>query len=327
MKHLMPRVALGWWLSLCMAGVVLAGAEGLDGPTYQLWERHWRFFAQRCGVFEGAYVCCPTYQARCPSSAGITVRQAQAELAEQVKIKKGILVTTRTVQMPIEEARAMAEPIPQLAVGQYGYLASVQVVQVLGPTSMVVSDVQLIDVDAVSSAYKADRAKAREAYDSDEADQLLERKYGQRMAVIERQKDRSFKRSLLRLEGFATRGLAEGQRWAGPKDQGVQVVMVKQELYGSERRPRVRLVAAILEQVHWGLDEDQFIALLKEHGLEPAEFVQRVMDEMAQAEPTEAQQAVFLSLLPAPPDIHRAQEAEVASEESEPVEEGLPDKP
>lgn len=276
-------------------------AQGLDAPTLRLWERHWRVYAQRCAEFEGEFLCCPTYEKRYPSSRGITVRQAEAELSEKVKVSGMGVVITKTVKMPIGEAKAMALPIPGLTVGQYGFLASVEVDKTLGPTSMHVSDVYLIDPISLRSDYREDRDKAKDADDPDTAEDILEHMYSQRKKLVEQQKLKTHKKAVMRLEGFPTRGLTENQRWEGPRDEGIQILIVRQETYGSERRPRQRLVAVAMDQVKWGLDEDTFIKLLAARGLDPVKFVALVMEQMAEFDPKTAQQEIFTSLLPPPP--------------------------
>jgi hypothetical protein len=299
-RNITGLLTCGLVLTCWLSGIANA-AEGLDAPTHKLWERHWRFFAQRCAEFEGEYICCPLYDRRYPSSSGISVRQAEAELSQKVEKRGSGMVVTKTVKMPIGEAKAMAMPIPRLAVGQYGYLASVEVDEVLGQTSMLVEDVYLIDAAKVGTEYKADRAKVRLLENSDAAKDVLEHMYSRRRALSERQKDKNHKRAELRLEGFPTRGLTKGQRFEGLRGEGLQVLIVRQEFYGSERRPRKRLVAVALDRVKWGLDEDGFIQLLAARGLDPARFVELVMEKMGETDPHTAQQDVFASLLPPPP--------------------------
>ncbi|MEZ6191517.1 MAG: hypothetical protein R3C45_09535 [Phycisphaerales bacterium] len=276
---------------------VVPAAEGLDAQTQQLWERHWRVYAQKCAEFEGGFICCPAYDRRYPSSAGMTVRQAEAELAEKVKVRKANLVYTKTVKMPVGEAEAMANPIPKLAIGEYGFLASVEVVEVLGPTSVMVKDVALIDTAKLNRDYRADRELARQADDSDVADELLEHIYEQRYALVEKQKQKAYQRAVMRIDGYMAQGLTEGERWEGPKGEGIQVMIVSREDYGNERRPKQRLVAVSPEKLKLGLDEAGFIRFLQSRGLEPASFVKRVMDTMAENRPDDAEKMVFASLL------------------------------
>lgn len=306
----------GWALLACLSSGVVRAAEGLDAQTNALWERHWRVYAQKCAEFEGGFICCPAYERRYPSSAGMTVRQAEAELAEKVKVRKANMVYTRTIKMPIGEAEAMVNPIPKLAIGEYGYLASVEVVEVLGPASVLVKDVALIDTAKLNRDYRADRERVRQADDSDAADEVLEHIYGQRYALVEKQKQKAYTRAVLRIEGYMAQGLTGGERWEGPKDGGVQVVIVGQEDYGNERRPKQRLVAVSPEKIRLGLDEAGFIRLLETRGLEPASFVKRVMDTMAENNPEDAGKIVFASLLTPLPVDDETESADQASDDT-----------
>ena len=297
MRKLLAPLTCWVVLAVLMPGAVLA-AEGLDARTRPLWERHWRMYAQHCAEFQGEFLCCPLYDRRYPSSAGMTVRQAEAQLSEKVWVGGGGIIVTKTVKLPIAEAKAMALPIPRIAVGQYGYLASVEVDEVLGPTSMQVEDLYLIDPVSLRKDYRADRAKASHAEDTDAASAALAYVYTHRDALVERQKDKRHRKIVLRLEGFSTDGLIAGERWSGPKGQGVAVLIVKPEVYGSKRRPRQRLVAVSVEGIRWGLDENAFVRLLKARGMDPASFVERVMEKMAKDDPDTARAYVFNSLLP-----------------------------
>ncbi len=280
-----------------------AGAKhGLDAETYQLWERHWRDYAQHCARFEDEFLCCPAYNKRYPSSAGMSLRDARQELSRKVKVRSAGMVRTKTIQMPLAEAEAMVNPIPRLAPGQYGYLHSVEVEEVLDATSLTIEEPLLIDAKTLAIEYKADRARARQADDSDTASDELEHRYARRMDLIDRQKHRAFSQAELRLVGFSTRGLAEGQRWTGPRDEGLRILVVKAEYDGSERRPRKRLVAAAVDQIRWGLSETDFITLLEARGLDPAGFVSLIQEEMKEHDKETAQLAVFDVLLPPEPE-------------------------
>lgn len=225
------------------------------------------------------------------------MRQAEAELAEKVKVRKANMVYTKTIKMPVGEAEAMANPIPKLAIGEYGYLSSVEVVEVLGPTSVMVKGAALIDPAKLNRDYRADRERARQIDDADAADDMLEHMYEQRYALMEKQKQKGFARAVLRIDGYLAQGLTEGERWEGPKGEGIHIMVVGQEDYGNERRPKQRLVAVSPDKVRLGLDEAGFIRLLATRGLEPASFVKRVMDTMAEHRPDDAEQLVFASLL------------------------------
>ncbi len=293
-----PFTLTCWVLLAQLMSSGVSAVEGLDPQTQQLWDRHWRVFAQKCAEFEGEYLCSPKYDRRYPSSTGMTLRQAEAKLSEKIRVGGSGIVMTKTVRMPVAEARAMVFPIPKMKVGEYGLLASVEVDEVLSPRSMLVTDVFLIDPVVMRRDYRADRAKARQAQDSKAAEASLAYVYTRRDAVLARQKDKKHRKIVLRLEGFSTDGLSEGERWTGPRGEGLAVLLVRPEVYGSKRRVRQRLVAVSVKKVRWGLDEAGFIKLLESRGLDPRGFVELVMEKMAEDDPKVAKQRVFNSLLP-----------------------------
>ncbi len=298
-----------WVLSaLFMAGPAIA-AEGLDAKTRPLWERHWRVYARRCAEFEGGFLCCPKYDRRYPSGAGMTVRQAEKVLSAKVKERGGGLIVTRTVKMPRAEAEALARPLPRLAVGEYGLLASVEVDEVLGPTSMLVKDLYLIDPADLRRDFKADRAKARRSSNPSASSADLEQIYKRRRALADRQKRKPY-RAVMRLEGFSTDTLEPGERWSGPDSEGIRIVIFRPETYGSERRSKRRLVAVNLQAVHWGLDEAGFARLLEARELSPSGFVSLIQEKMAEDDPDDAQQRVFTALLPGLADSREVPEDE-----------------
>lgn len=295
---LMCAVILGLWLPSVSLAIEEAGAKATAQDVQRLWERHWRVYAQRCAQFEDEFICAPGFDKRYPSSAGVTVRQVEAKLSEKIKVGGHGVVMTKTVRPPIAEAQAVALPIPKIKIGEYGFLASAEVVEVLGPKSMVVEDLYLIDPAVYKKDYRADRAKARQAEDSDAAEASLAYIYTHRDALIERQKDKRHKRIVLRLEGYPTQGLTEGDRWAGPKGQGFSVLIAHSEYYGSKRRQKQRAVAVAVDQIKWGLDEQTFVSLLEARGLTRQSFVSLVMEKMAEGDPETAEQQVFAALLP-----------------------------
>jgi len=285
--------------------------SGFDADTRRLWERHRRVFAQRCARIDDGFACCPAYDRRYPSSAGITVRQAHARLSETIKIHQANMVYTKTLRMPDAEAQAMAMPIPKLAVGEYGYLVSVRIDEILGPEEMIVSEPWLIDAARVNRDYRADRARARQAEDEDAAEAWVERIYEQRFALVDKQKDKHFTKATIRLVGFPTAGLSPDARWLGPADKGIQLFITGTETYGSERRPRTRFVAVALNKVRFGLDEAGFIELLETRGLTPASFIELVMDRMSEHDPDTARKMVFQALLtPVNPDTGKVDKTE-----------------
>ena len=298
-----------FWAMLVMCSVALLSAlvahaddgEVLSAQGRALWERHWRSYAMQCAEFEDGFLVCPLYDKRFPSGAGVTVRQAEAALQKKIRVGGGGVVVTKVQSKPVEEAEAVSLPIPKLKVGEYGYLASVKVEEVLGETSMRVEDLYLLDPERVRKDYRDDRKMVREAEEVDDADEQLEARYKHRQAVLDRHKDKRHRAVKLRLEGFDTVGLAEGDRWPGPEGEGLSVVIVKQEYYGSERRPKQRLVAVSVGHVDWGIGEEAFVRLLSEHGLDREGFVVLIQEQMAQRNPKAARGRVFQKIMTGKP--------------------------
>jgi hypothetical protein len=286
------------------ASTLSAERYGMTPATYDDWRRNHGRFARAClPDGEGGYHVLPMYHRRYPSSVGMTVRGAKTELTRRVKehmFGDGPLVQTRIIKPPDAEAEALAMPLPALEVGQYGYVHSVEVEEVLGPESMVVEDVWLIDEDAVEEAKRADE---RRAGNDDRAEAVIEAMYAQREALIERQDEREFRRAELKLTGFKTAGAVAGERWAGPDGEGLQIAVVGYETYGSERRPEHRLLARPASDFGEGISETQFIELLEQRGLTPTQFVELIMQEhRGMLDREQADRAVFVHLLPADPE-------------------------
>jgi len=303
-----PALLIARWMTGLLLAVVCpalaAERFGRDPATYGDWRRTHGRLARAClPDGEGGYHVLPMYDRRYPSSAGMTVRAAKAELTRRVKEKmfgEGPLVQTRIITPPDAEAEALAMPLPALEVGQYGYVHSVEVEAILGPESMVVEDIRLIDEDAVEDAKRADERRAGR---DDRAEAMVEAMYAQREALIERQDERDFRRAEVKLTGFDTAGAVEGERWAGPEGQGLQIAVVGYETYGSERRPKHRLVARPASDFGEGISETQFVELLEQRGLTPTQFVERIMQAHRQTlDRDAADRAVFAHLLPADPE-------------------------
>jgi len=304
MSTALTRLLIGCVLTAAALPALGAERFGMDPATYDDWRRNHGRFARAClPDGQGGYHVLPMYDRRYPSSAGMTVRAAKTELTRRVKenmFGEGPLVRTRIITPPDAEAEALAKALPALEVGQYGYVHSVEVEQILGPESMVIEDIWLIDEDAVDDAKRADERRAGR---DDQAEAVIDAMYAQREALIERQDDRDFRRAEVKLTGFDTAGAVEGERWAGPEGQGLQIAVVGYEQYGSERRPKHRRVARPASDFGEGVCETQFIELLEQRGLTPTQFIERIKQEHRQTlDRDAADRAVFAHLLPADPE-------------------------
>jgi len=202
------------------------------------------------------------------------------------------------------ECEALAMSLRAMAVGEYGYLRSVEIVEILGPNDMIVEEAKLIDADALDKAEDADRDRLeREGYDRNAIDAYIGVTYAQRRALEERQDDRDFDEPF-HLSGYATEGLKKKQRWFGPDDKGIHIALVGYEAYGeSRRRQGHRMVAIDPAVVGLGVDEATFVAFLAQRGMTPPRFVELLHDELTAArERDDADRAVFAKLLPVDPE-------------------------
>ncbi len=296
----------GWWMVWLMVALPVPAEEryGMDPATYDNWRRnHGRFARAVLADNAGGYFVLPMYDRRYPSSTAKTVSAARAELTRRVKESmygSGSMVHTRIIQPPQAEAEALAMMLPALEVGQYGYIHSAEVVEVLGPDEMIVEDIWLIDERAMDEARRADERRAK---DADNTREVIDAMYEQREALADRQDERDFRRATVRLKGFHTAGTMRGQRWLGPDEKGLQIAVVGKEAYGPERRPKFRLLAMPPDAFGEGVSETQFIELLEQRGLTPTQFVELIMEQhRATLDRAAADRAVFTRLLPQDPE-------------------------
>lgn len=284
-------------LVLVAAGLVLADeptpaadkADKMDAATQRLWQRHWRAYAKYFIVLDDDYACCPHLNPKYPSSRGVTVEEVLAENSRTYVVRSSNLVREKEVTIPRAEAQAVARPLPDIAVGQYGYLHSVQIKEITGPDRMTVERPWLIDEEALEKEMREARQDLERKADRDQRDEIdreIERRFTQRQKLVDRQQDKGFQRSLL-LRGFDTRNLVNGTRWRGPgvgRDQvlHVAVVAVQREEPSqrrSRRTPNRLFVAVPVTAFREGLTEDQFKDLLSRRNLTPAQFVALVQEE------------------------------------------------
>ncbi len=286
-----------------------AGAQdtrhGMDPATYDVWRKNYGRFARCVTQHQDAYVIVPHFDRRTPSSTGMTVPQAREELTRRVResVGDGSLKVTRTISPPNAECEALAMALPGLRMGQYGYLESVEVVEVLGPDDMLVQSAQLIDPTQLTRDRRADEsALVDRGVDRSAVSQQIAQQYLFRDELAERQKDRGFRQEF-RLTGFPTRGLEPKARWKGPKDAGLQIALVTYEPTGRRYGQKHRMVAMPAEAVGLGVNEAQFVAYLAQRELTPAQFVALLTEaQLAAADRVAGDTVVFAALLPPDPD-------------------------
>lgn len=127
-----------------------------------LWNQHWRVYARRFVALDGDYAALATFDPRYPSSAGTTVSQAIRQNTESVRVSSGNLSRTVAIKPDRDDVEPAAKAIPDIKVGEYGWIDSAKVDEVLGPDAMVVSAIWLLDAEAVTKQKAAELARVPE---------------------------------------------------------------------------------------------------------------------------------------------------------------------
>jgi hypothetical protein len=281
-----------------------------DAAVGDLWQRHWPRFASLYVKVGDQYAACGKYKHDFPSSRHITVEQVRDMTVRQRVERYGSIMTRReNIHIPREDAYAVVNALPQLAVGEYGYIQGATVVEVISESEMIVDHVQLIDERAVArdkAATRDDLERRSSARSSRRAiDTQLEWLFQNRDQLIEQQDEDAFEDVRVKLVGFDTRGLDEGDHWTGETerpargvdapDDGIPVAIVAAEQPPQtesrsrrSRRRRQRSEPDILIAVHAErlrgreLDEDQFVEMLERRGYDRTKFVQLVLEQKRQ---------------------------------------------
>lgn len=289
----------------------------IDSRLRRAWSGNWREFARYCAPFESGYIAVPDFDRRTPSSRGLTEREAIEDLTQTYSETTGIIRQSRSWTPPREEAEAYANAIPDMDLGTYGYVHSVEVVEILGPEQMLVKNIWLIDSDALEREYNREMARGRDSDDRNYRAKV-QASFAQRLAVNERQDEDAYEQTC-RLVGYSTRGLRPGARFTGPDDEGFQIAVaswdlppVEEEAEGedpprrpsrqSRNEPDPMLVlidpAPVLRRT---ATEEQFIELLDQRGMKIVEFIELVR-ELREDDRETTDELVFNELFPDGPD-------------------------
>lgn len=291
-------MALALCLTLLPTQILLAGddeaAKNQETPEVKktqelsprgkaMWNRHWSIAAKSYIVFNNEYLCIRGYNERYPSSRSVTVTdllRRDKGYTMRLRTRRGTTVDQR-VTLSRAEAEAQAMALPEMAVGQYGFIHSVLVERILSPDAMIVRDVWLVDAQALHRARDDDRNRFSQDYDYSVASQLADEVYLNRLRLANTQQQAVFSREFV-LQGFPTESLASGMRWSGPRDGGLQIALLTvrdvDDNMSPEKGRRRMLVAAPVGRLRNGLNSEQFMDLLKQRGMTPNELVD-VIDE------------------------------------------------
>jgi hypothetical protein len=303
-NSLLPAMMLLWMMMCCSLGIgqpALArqdesaaaakdaapttqpAQEKLDPRSQAVWSRYWQKAAANYIKFNGEYLCIRGYNERYPSSKGVTVN-------DLLRRDKGYVMRLRTrrgntaeqrVSLSRAEAEALAMVLPELAVGNYGFIHSVEVERILGPTSMIVRSIWLVDAQAVYRARDDDRSRLMADYDGSSASQLVDELYQNRIRLVDAQQQAVFSKELV-LEGFPTDQLASGMRWRGPGEGGLQIaILAVRDIQGNGqtgRGHRRMLVAAPVGRLRTGLNREEFDQLLAQRKMTHKDLVAVIDD-------------------------------------------------
>lgn len=283
----------------------------LDGTpiadsVYRSFQSNYRKYAVLIGKIDSGHVVIPKYDRRRESSRHLTVANAMELLKAEQEVVSGNLVRKRTRYPDRADAEAYSKALPEMAVGQYGWVASAEVVKIIDRKQMVVKDVWLVDRPTLREAYEKDKAESERRNDGEANKERLNFNYAQRIKMMQQQEDREegFEREF-RLVGYDTRGLRVGDRWKGDNDAGFQVAVAFWEkpgaVEGQSRRRRAntpRLVLTEIEDLMRDtLDEQGFKELLCARDLTVTEFVDLIRT-VRERDRRNAEERILITLLP-----------------------------
>jgi len=162
-----------------------AEVAAMDDFGQRFWAMHWAKVATMFAKVGEEFYALPGYNRRYPSSAGRTVEQWTREHTDSRQVRiGGNLVKTVTDRPPREEAEAAVAALPDLKVGQYGYLESVKVESLLGPRTMLVSEVWYVDEAEIGREIRQAEERGEQLIREDQArvrrEREREREYDRR---------------------------------------------------------------------------------------------------------------------------------------------------
>lgn len=285
----------------------------LDGmpiadAVYRGFQTNYRKYATLISEVDDGFAVIPKYDRRLVSSRGITTSQAMDLLKVEQEVTTGNLTRKRLKYPDRADAEAYSKALPKLEVGNYGWIASAEVVKIIDRKQMIVKEIWLVDRPKVRAAYEKDRQQSARENGGEENKELLQFNYAKRIEMVEQQEDRDegFEEQF-RLVGFDTRGLRVGDRWKGDNDEGFQVAVAFWEVPETEeeddrRRRRndddPRLVLTEVESLmRKTIDEQGFKKLLGQRDMTVADFVDLVRT-IRERDRRNAEERIFNALLP-----------------------------
>jgi len=278
-------------LCFTFAGVALVAAPDPKDPKATdielAWQRNWKNYARRCIKLGGDYFTLSTYETQFPSSKGITTTALRQKTSKEVVDRFGSNAKMRKILVrPNEEIELLAKSLPEPTIGHYGSIHSAEVLAILGPDEMVIGNIWLVSGDALAADREKEKLKLEKAgVEKGDIKEVLDWMFEPREEILEKQRDRSFRRSML-LRGFSTVGLAKGERWSGKATDksGPQIAFVgEQDVMpptGKSKKPVTLTLAVPAELFARPIaEEKEFVALLTAREFTKELFVTLMQDE------------------------------------------------
>lgn len=259
-----------------LAGVVATPAEalkredplaGLTSSQRRVFQNYTRLYCKQFFRFDDdRYVLLPNYERARENSTGKTEGEVEADLTvvkrERRRTSLGYQMVEVKYPPPSAEVIISARVIPAIDVGHYGFVNSVRIKEIVGPTEMIVSRIELIPPGQVGTSNNE-----------------------LRIAAMERQK--TYEYTTYRLLGFSTKDLEAGKTYYGPRKKGLQIAVMSTDpqhkfvLVNYDRLERVRT--------------SEFANVLAYVQIEPLAFIDMVRENREKLS-TKGDQASLISI-------------------------------
>lgn len=281
----------------------------IEGRIYRAFQSNYRKYAVRIGEIDTGHVVIPEYDRRLESSRNLRPSEAMEQLKIEEEVITGNLTRKRVKYPDRADAEAFSRALPSLKVGQYGWVASAEVVKIIDQKQMIVKEIWLVDRPKLRAAYEDDKAESARQNKGEPDKALLDFNYAERIKMLKQQerRDEGFEREF-RLVGFDTRGLRVGDRWQGENDAGFQVAVAfwekpEPEIEEGKRRRRRRnkdqrlVLTEVQDLMRKTVGERSFKNLLGARDLTVTAFVE-LMQTLRARDRRNAEERIMNALLP-----------------------------
>lgn len=245
------------------------------------WRQYWKVFASYSANVADRYYTLPRFSDKYASSAHISLESYRKQNAIKIQHydRKGRATQRKLNEAPTaKDAGVASHVIPQLVIGEYGYVHSIQIERIIGSKEMIGRWIWLVDQAATRREYHRGRVALYREYGfgNQVVDGIMNVRYKARNAAVEYH--RSVAAVRIHLIGFATKKLVEGMRWRGLKNRGIQIAIVDQTP-DPQLKNTSNIVAIPVSLFKAGLKEEQFKVMLAERGFDEKSFCELIVKE------------------------------------------------